>query len=87
MGTRDKPGQFDCLSKALPDEPIFVLLGRDRHGAQAVREWANARELAIKLGLAPESDRTMVEEARVCADQMEAWRKANWPMRKSEAAA
>jgi hypothetical protein len=66
MGTRNNPGKFDCYAAADPDEPMFVLLGRDRMGCVLVRVWADMREAA---GEAPEK----VAEARVCADAMEAW--------------
>lgn len=29
MGTKNRPGTFDCYAAAGPDEPLFVLLGRD----------------------------------------------------------
>ena len=29
MGTKNNPGKFDCYEHAKPDEPMFVLLGRD----------------------------------------------------------
>ncbi|HAW11807.1 MAG TPA: aspartate decarboxylase, partial [Chloroflexi bacterium] len=29
MGTKNNPGKFDCYDDAHPDEPMFVLLGRD----------------------------------------------------------
>lgn len=86
MGTRNTPGVYDCAAKALDDEPTFTILARDRHGAAVVRQWALQRDLSIKMGNAPESDRAMVEEARDVADQMEAWREGNWPARKGEAA-
>src|SRR5258708_6825333 len=35
--------EFDCYANAHPDEPIFVLLGRDRHEAGLVRLWALLR--------------------------------------------
>lgn len=87
MGTRQNPGKYDCLSKAKPDEPIFVILGRDRHGAAVVREWARLRELAIAMDIAPQSDAAMVREARQLADKMEAWREKNWVKRRGKSAA
>lgn len=44
MATKNNPGKFDCYANAEPDEPMFVLLGRDRMGASIVRLWALARE-------------------------------------------
>jgi hypothetical protein len=63
MGTKNNPGQFDCCVNAEPDEPMFVLLGRDKHGSALVELWAEARE---KTG----EDPAKVEEARACARQM-----------------
>ena len=51
MGTKNHPGAFDCYANADPDEPMFVLLGRDRHAAGLVRLWALLR---AKAGEDPE---------------------------------
>jgi len=64
MGTKNKPGKFDCYANARPDEPLFVLLGRDRHAAGLVRLWALLR---AKDGEDPEK----VAEALACADAMD----------------
>lgn len=63
MGTKNNPGKFDCFSKAEPDEPMFVLLGRDPVAATLVQLWA---ELRLRMGASPEK----VEEARKCAFDM-----------------
>lgn len=42
MGTKNSPGNFDCYSNADGDEPMFVLLGRDKFAASLVRMWALA---------------------------------------------
>lgn len=73
MGTKNNPGRFDCYANAEPDEPMFVLLGRDPHGHAAVRKWADDREQMIRAGLKPAEDIHMVFEARECADAMEAY--------------
>ena len=67
MGTKNNPGQFDCYHNAAPDEPMFVLLARDRHAPELVRLWAKMREFQ---GESPEK----VAEARDCAEAMEVWR-------------
>lgn len=36
MGTKNNPGAFDCYANAEPDEPMFVLLGRDKHAPAPV---------------------------------------------------
>lgn len=44
MGTKNNPGEFDCYANAEPDEPMFVLLGRDMHAPRLVEAWAEMRE-------------------------------------------
>lgn len=46
MGTKLKPGLYDCLAKAEPDEPLFTLLGRDILAPVVVRLWAGYAEAA-----------------------------------------
>lgn len=77
MGTKNNPGAYDCYANALPDEPMFILLGRDPSAPTLVAEWANEREEAIVLGHRPQSDMAMVEEARECARNMLRWRAEN----------
>ena len=64
MGTKNNPGRFDCMKAAEPDEPYFVLLGRDRDAAALVREWAMKRSAEGESG-----DKIM--EALACAADME----------------
>ena len=77
MGTKEQPGDFDCYGAALPDEPLFVLLGRDKLAPGLVRVWADEREDAVARGDAPEADREKIAEARACAVRMERWREQN----------
>ena len=42
MGTNN-PGKYDCHANADPDEPLFVLLGRDRLAAHLVSIWSKLR--------------------------------------------
>jgi hypothetical protein len=74
MGTKNNPGKFDCYGKALPDEPVFIILARDPSAASTVEFWATLRERLIDRGLKPESDRAAVAKARQCADAMRLWR-------------
>lgn len=39
--TLERPGEFDALPKLRPDEPYFVLLGRDRTAPTLVQAWAD----------------------------------------------
>lgn len=66
MGTKNNPGQFDCYVNAEPDEPMFILLGRDKNAPSLVDLWANQREIDGE-------DPPKVAEARACADAMRHW--------------
>jgi hypothetical protein len=44
-GTKNNPGVHDCYARAEPDEPMFHLLARDKHGPALVWLWAVLREL------------------------------------------
>lgn len=68
MGTKKNPGAFDCYKNAKPNEPMFVLLGRDEQAPYLVRTWAAVREQNGE-------DPAKVAEARACADQMEEYAK------------
>lgn len=67
MGTKNNPGIFDCYANAEPNEPMFVLLGRDKHAPALVRLWAEMRRLD---GEEP----AKVSEAVLCAAHMESYR-------------
>lgn len=77
MGTKNDPGEFDCYANALPDEPMFILLGRDPSAPDLVNEWADLRAEEISNGKRPHSDLAMVDEARQCATEMRMWRRRN----------
>lgn len=66
MGTKNNPGEFDCYENAEPDEPMFILLGRDKHAPTLVWLWATLRELAGEQA-------SKVSEARACAADMMKW--------------
>lgn len=70
MGTKNNPGAFDCYANAEPDEPMFVLLARDRHAAALVNLWAAMRR--IDAAREP-ADASKIEEAEQCANDMVAW--------------
>ena len=77
MGSKNNPGRFDCYDNALPDEPMFVLLGRDPSAPELLERWANGRLFDIASGSRPQSDMAMVAEAQQCAKDMRQWRKDN----------
>lgn len=70
MGTKENPAPFDCYANAEPDEPMFVLLARDRTAPNIVTQWAMRR---VELGLNEPGDPQIVE-ALQCADNMAHWR-------------
>lgn len=70
MGTKNNPGTFDCYENAEPDEPMFVLLARDKHAPELVRTWARHRHSIAES----EEDFAKVQEALACALAMEQWR-------------
>lgn len=70
MGTKNNPGDFDCYENAEPDEPMFILLARDKMAPMLVEQWANWR-------LVSGEDPAKVQEAIDCAASMRKWREAN----------
>lgn len=82
MGTKLKPGRFDCYAAAAEDEPLFVLLARDPDAPHNVRRWAKRRIRRLvrehALGKAVNVARTVskVVEALACAQEMEVWRES-----------
>jgi hypothetical protein len=66
MGTKNNPGKFDCYANAAPDEPMFVLLGRDPLAGALVRCWA---EMRAEMGEDPKK----VAEALACAKELDDW--------------
>lgn len=78
MGTKQIPSPFDAYDKALPDEPMFILLARDASAPHMVRQWAYEREREVAQCRRPEADLAMVAEARCCANVMALWREENF---------
>jgi hypothetical protein len=71
MGTRERPGDYDCHERAEPNEPRFTLIGRDPTAGALVRLWVR-----LRIWLDPasvESERAKYEEALRCADAMDQW--------------
>lgn len=66
MGTKNNPAKYDCYFNADPNEPMFILLGRDVGAYSLVEAWALQRE-------ANGEDPAIVAEARACAAAMKAW--------------
>lgn len=72
MGTKKNPGEFDCYRVAEPDEPMFILLGRDPLAPVLVHMWALLRRLFRGRS-------RKVDEALLCARLMRTWRHAPRP--------
>jgi hypothetical protein len=70
MATKNNPGAYDCYAAADPDEPLFVLLARDKHAPTLIWLWATLRELEGE-------DPAKVQEARECVVAMLAWQTDN----------
>jgi hypothetical protein len=66
MGTKNNPGPFDCYSAAAPDEPMFVLLGRDPLAPFLVGWW-----VGLKMSHDPNADEAKLKEALECAHAMD----------------
>lgn len=67
MATKNNPGKYDCYQRAAPDEPLFVLLGRDPTAFIVVQFWADVRE---RMG---RTEPEKLRDARSCADSMKKW--------------
>lgn len=70
MSTKNNPGQFRCHEAALPDEPMFVILGRDPAGPATLEFWAQERVRQGKVHEPDDRDRikAAVDEARDMAE-------------------
>lgn len=67
MRKRDELRGPSCMTNALDDEMVFVLLARDRAAPLAIRAWAEAR---VALGLNLRTDEKIVEAFKA-AETME----------------
>lgn len=76
MATKNNPGEFDCYKNAEQDEPMFILLARDRQAPALVLAWAMERKRMVEEGQKPADDIRMVAEAIDCASAMIDWRLA-----------
>jgi len=73
MGTKCRPGAYDCYDRLAPDEPYFTLMARDRYAPMLIALWAALRVME------PGADMLQIEEAKECADAMKLWRMVNRP--------
>lgn len=67
MATKNNPGKFDCYDNAHPDEPMFVLLGRDPLAPFLVDLWIKVRR---ELG---SGEPEQLAEAETCVRSLHDW--------------
>jgi hypothetical protein len=81
MGSKNNPGAFDCYAAAEPDEPMFVLLGRDPLASDLVEIWARRRagSRGAYLEAHAGGGDPKVREALECARAMERWAQGERP--------
>ena len=48
MSTKESPGPFDAMEKALPDEPIFTLRAHDPLAAPLIHDWVDRKRKALR---------------------------------------
>lgn len=68
MGTKNDPGKFDCYANAAPDEPMFILLGRDPVASFCVSLWMILRK---DIGANAEDDQQMKDAAGCVSDMVD----------------
>jgi hypothetical protein len=73
MANKMHPGMFRCYEAALPDEPMFVILGRDPAGPATLEFWANERHRQGKT--TDPDDNSRIGGSLREADEMRDWRK------------
>lgn len=78
MGTKNKPGDFDCYAAADDDEPMFVLLARDPIAPALIRQWVILRMAEQQGSIEAIGDNARkCQEALLCATNMDLWRLEN----------
>ena len=74
MGTKQKPGAFDCYGKAADDEPLFVLRAKDPAAPAAIQAWIVAR---LACGVSKDGEIERLKEAMQCVHAMSVWHHQN----------
>ena len=78
MSSKLYRSENECYTRALPDEPYFVLLARDLDAPDTVKSWAWRRGKAIREGYKPAVDKHLVTDAKSVAYAMKVWRCENF---------
>lgn len=64
-----------CLGRSEENEPVFILVGRDRLAAAVVRVWAGMfRAVRVALGSYDKRAQSKYLDAIALADDMDLWR-------------
>lgn len=90
MGTKNNPGAYDCYAKLDPDEPYFLLRGKDPAAPYLTKLWAASRmgneeavhnivevmfaDHAVQARVSSEEHEKLTE-AKACAGEMLVWRR------------
>lgn len=88
MGSKNKPGQYDCHEVENPDEPLFTLRGQDPLASDLVYLWKALREQRFEAAISHfaklcrtarsrpvETREDKLKEAAACAYDMVYWPK------------
>jgi hypothetical protein len=92
MSSKICPGLYDAYSKALNDEPYFMLLARDKTAPAKIRQWADEKRSSVVSEFGASRDSLQADPARqaeyrhemekcrdadMIAHDMEDWRAIN----------
>ena len=69
MGTKNEPGKYDCYAKLEPDEPYFLLRGKDPVAWLLVDLWCSLRKAMAGDDFSPAYVEKL-NEAKSCAESM-----------------
>jgi hypothetical protein len=71
ISTRERPGDYDALESAKPDEPIFVIQGGDPFGPATVEHWADLARTAGRSEAKADTSAKLLKKAT--SAEMVAW--------------
>lgn len=70
--TRSDPEKYDYFYRLAPDEPHFLLMGRDLDSSIVVHMWAIMRNRQIAIGMREDTpeERRQISDALICAHEL-----------------